>query len=512
MTLPVRIVCVTPSKELSATVAETLRLNLGHFSLDRSASFKLVTAEPAPDLLIVDRRVKEQPIPSDFHGTPTIFVNKRREAPHHRLADSQDPFTEECLAEDLAQAHFATLVYQIIERRRLTAALNSAQTLLRERRIRDELSGLYNRRTFLELLSQATKRAHRYKTPLSLLTCDLDDLRELVARHGQAVSENAVQVFAQLLRKTIREVDLAGRWDFDIFVVGLPETSVDQARVLAERLRAGLHALRHTAPADLPLPTVSIGISGTQMVRRSTTELLECSQQALVRAKQAGGNQTVVWESPQQNSGEVQATRESFNRLKTAITAFTAEYQQEYFTQLATLFDTNSLYQQQVIPHAKRVALYAEQLAKALGWREPEIQILQRSAWLHDIGLAVMSKHMLTKTSPYDPIETELIRQHPLIGVQLLEKATFVRGELGIILHHHERFDGEGYPDRLSGTHIPIGARIIAIAESWDRMVEPQPWRDPLSREQAIAELQRVAGTQFDPDLTRTFLSTVSCA
>lgn len=510
MTSPLRIACVSSSDDLSQAIGKNIKLHLGNVVVERFASLKEVTTTPLPDLLLLDCRELDHTIPNVWDGVPTLLVSKRRNAPGPRLQQKQHGFTEHCLAEDVTQPQFAALIHQLIERARLNRALGEAQSLLRDRRIRDDLTGLYNRRTFTEIFTQAVKRANRYKTPISLVIFDLDDLRELGARYGHAASENAVKVFAELLRQTIREVDIASRLEFDVYAVALPETNIDQARILAERVRRGLHHMQSSTSEQLPLPTVSIGINGLNVVRCTPERLIETAQQALLTAKHKGGNQVVVWEQPQDNTSEMLASKETVNHLRTEISAFTSEIQQDYFEHLVALFEKRPAYTKHVLAHAKRVANWSTLIAKALGWRQSELNVLKRAALLHDIGLAAFSQHLLAKTSPLDKSEEELIQQHPIIGVQLLEKTNFIREELAIILHHHERFDGNGYPDRLSGNYIPIGARIVAIAEAWERMTQDQPYRLALTNDQATTELMRGAGRQFDPDLTATFLNVLA--
>ncbi len=506
---PLRVVCISTSQELLATLATSLIPLVETLAIEPCESIEDLDVANFPDLIIFDGREGSNADRALHDDVPTILITKRRAHPRVDRHEA-GPLLATCVAEDITSPHFASLVHQLLLRHRLTNQLAHANARLHEQSMRDDLTGVYNKVTFEELFAQTVKEANRYKTPLALLLLDLDGFRSYVADHGYQSGEQAIRAISSVLQQCIRESDLPARWRQDAFIVALPETDIEEAQILADRVR---RALRHAqrVQTDLAWPTVSIGISELRLARRSARQLQDTTEKALVLAKENGGDQVVAWHQDRVHNaeGEAQFCRERTTALRTAIKAFSAEARQHYFDQLQDFFKTNPTYQQQVMPHASRVATLADRLATQLGWRDHDRHVLQRAAWLHDIGLSVFSETLLAKRTSFDGAEEELIRQHPLIGVQLLDPATFIREEIAMILHHHEHFDGNGYPDHLAGHHIPMGARIIAIAEAWDSMTVAQPYRDALPTIDAAAELQRCAGTQFDPALTQTFLQMV---
>lgn len=156
--------------------------------------------------------------------------------------------------------------------------------------------------------------------------------------------------------------------------------------------------------------------------------------------------------------------------------------------------------------HSSRVTSFAEGLARALGWRGERIDALRLGGSLHDVGKIAVNASVLQKPGPLDDDELEQMRSHPVAGVRLIEGVAGRHPALPYVLHHHERWDGTGYPHRLAGEKIPLEARLLGVADAFDAMTSARPYRPALTVEVALSELQRCAGTQFDPQLARTFV------
>ncbi|MDX6491732.1 MAG: hypothetical protein QOD43_1977 [Gaiellaceae bacterium] len=156
--------------------------------------------------------------------------------------------------------------------------------------------------------------------------------------------------------------------------------------------------------------------------------------------------------------------------------------------------------------HSTRVTELAEAVAQRLGWSEERIASLRVGGPLHDIGKLAVSDEVLCKEGRLDDDELAQIREHPKIGAKLLLRVTSLREAIPYVLYHHERWDGTGYPSGKAGEEIPVEARVLAIADAFDAMTSDRPYRSALSREEALAEVERCAGTQFDPKIARVFL------
>jgi putative nucleotidyltransferase with HDIG domain len=159
--------------------------------------------------------------------------------------------------------------------------------------------------------------------------------------------------------------------------------------------------------------------------------------------------------------------------------------------------------------HSDRVAAYACALAKAHGASVEEVELVRHAAQLHDIGKLSVSEVLLDKPGGLSESERESVHEHPVLGERMLQGIEFLKPVLPIIRHHHERVDGGGYPDRLEGTAIPRLARVLAVADAYEAMTSPRPWRKPLPPRQALDEISRAAGLQFDEELAKLFCSRV---
>jgi HD-GYP domain-containing protein (c-di-GMP phosphodiesterase class II) len=161
----------------------------------------------------------------------------------------------------------------------------------------------------------------------------------------------------------------------------------------------------------------------------------------------------------------------------------------------------------QTYGHGARVAALAEPVARRLGWDRERIRSLRFAAPLHDVGKVQVRPQVLGKPGPLTLDEQEEIRRHPRAGAQLVIPLRHARHALPYVLFHHERWDGAGYPAGLHGRAIPMEARILAVADAFDAMISPRPYRRALSHEHALAEVERGAGTQFDPRVAELFVA-----
>jgi HD-GYP domain-containing protein (c-di-GMP phosphodiesterase class II) len=156
--------------------------------------------------------------------------------------------------------------------------------------------------------------------------------------------------------------------------------------------------------------------------------------------------------------------------------------------------------------HSTRVTVIAEAIAQRLGWDEDQLALLRVGGPLHDVGKLGVSEEVLAKPGPLEERELEQIRRHPRFGARILLRVAALREALPYVLYHHERWDGSGYPTGRAGEEIPLEARVLAVADAFDAMTSDRPYRPALGWDDAIAEVERCAGTQFDPEIVRVFL------
>ncbi len=156
--------------------------------------------------------------------------------------------------------------------------------------------------------------------------------------------------------------------------------------------------------------------------------------------------------------------------------------------------------------HSTRVTALAELLGRRLGWSEERLASLRVGGPLHDIGKLAVPDAVLSKEGRLDEHERAQIQEHPRIGAKLILRIAALRQAIPYVLYHHERWDGTGYPSGKAGEEIPVEARVLALADAFDAMTSDRPYRPALTREEALAEVERCAGTQFDPEIARLFL------
>jgi response regulator RpfG family c-di-GMP phosphodiesterase len=197
--------------------------------------------------------------------------------------------------------------------------------------------------------------------------------------------------------------------------------------------------------------------------------------------------------------------KERTEQLRAAIERDEATYDET----MQTLGAAMGLRHTGIEAHARRVTLYCREIAKAMGYSPEQTQQLLRGAYLHDIGKIAIPDAILLKPDTLTPDEVAVMQTHARRGCELLCHMPFLKFAAEIVLAHHERFDGAGYPQGLKGEDIPLGARIVAVAEAFDVMACDQPYKGARTVEDALAEIRRCSGTQFDPKVVKAFLDWV---
>ncbi len=372
----------------------------------------------------------------------------------------------------------------------------------------DRLTQVANRPTVLAFLFAEVERVARYGRPLSIAFVDIDHFKAVNDTYGHEAGDIVLQGVAQVFRECTRQSDMVARYGGEEFVFVFPETTVDDATAVAEKMRLLVMKERFTGAAEQCVVSVSIGIAGGQGQHLRVDQLLRDADAAMYSAKALGRNQTFVFAEIDDDSARIpRAPISSAGRTRAAEVGELARHAAE--AALAAVLDP--------LPHyggkpSSLIAAIAVQMARKLDQPEKEVQRVRIASLLHDIGKVAIPEQIFEKPGPLSPEEWESVVQHPRIGQVIIEEVATVRDAGTIILHHHERFSGHGYPFGLRGTEIPLGARIVAIADAYDAMVHDRPYRASIGHHAAIAELRRHAQLQFDPDLVALFCDLFSAA
>jgi diguanylate cyclase (GGDEF)-like protein len=365
----------------------------------------------------------------------------------------------------------------------------------------DQLTGVLNRQTILAELEKEIDRAARYGHQLSVVMVDLDHFKRLNDSHGHAAGDVMLRQVAEVLRSSLRSVDMVGRYGGEEFLIVLPETDVDAAASIAEKLR------RHVGRHEVVMPdgfkvtaTLSAGVAGGFGGHLSLEPLVRDADNAMYSAKALGRDQVYVFHELEDN-GLVRRAAIAPSARNHAIEVGKAAFGAATDSLTAAL-DARPGWAGKP---STMIAGAAVELATGLGLPPSEIERIRVASLLHDLGKLAIPEEILTKPGELNDPEWRIVSEHPKIGQVILEQAGALRDAATIVLHHHEWFDGRGYPHGLSGEEIPVGARIVAIADAYEAMVAGRPYRAAISHEAALAELRRHGGLQFDPQLVEAF-------
>ncbi|MHB0977426.1 MAG: diguanylate cyclase [Candidatus Aquicultorales bacterium] len=365
-----------------------------------------------------------------------------------------------------------------------------------EMAIADSLTGLYNHRYFYEQLSKEIERAERYNTSLAVLFCDIDNFKSFNDTNGHTFGDAALKSIAKLIQASVRSIDIAARYGGEEFAVILLEASPQQSLDIAERLRAGVAAHHFETRHNLEFPlTISAGIAAYPADGEEPEELISKADIAMYQAKSDGKNLVRVYgdqAAPVRVDREVDREIETLKEKMLLRAVFS----------LAVAVDTRDRYTRR---HSEFVAKYAVEIAHRLPVSERFIKDLSIAALLHDAGKIGVPDSILNKCEPLAEDEWREIRRHPVLGADIAKNigpdATVIKS----IRHHHEHYDGTGYPDHLKGEDIPLGARIIAVVDSFHAMISDRPYRNAMMPRTAFGELVKRSGAQFDPGIVELF-------
>jgi len=379
---------------------------------------------------------------------------------------------------------------------------------LKQLSITDNLTGLFNHRFFHDRLTYEFMRARRYHQPLGCIMIDADYFKTVNDTYGHLVGDEVLRGIADLIRSATRAVDVAARYGGEEFAVLLPNTDLAGAAKCAKHIWEAIGGAEIETSHGKIRITVSLGVSALEPDIATEDELHRRADEALLAAKRRGRNNVCLWTEVQsQVPPELEQVfgKDPDHPDERAMRAPPAR--ERFLDALRPVLDALCRRAPQLGQHSARVAHTATEIARLVGLDARTEESLRYAALLHDIGHVVTPLHLLNKPGPLTSDQQRIVRRHVEIGEALLRDLVPSDQELLIVRHHHERYDGSGYPDGLRGEAIPLGARILAIAEAYDAMTSERPYRpETLSNDEAAQELERNAGTQFDPALVATFL------
>ncbi|MDY6309831.1 MAG: diguanylate cyclase [Cyanobacteriota bacterium] len=469
-------------------------------------SLKSILPELSQD--IVARVLSEQPIKSAII-IPLIPGGKKFGwfcvfSAREELADTETDFLS-MFAKQIEMAITIAHLFQTVKQEAVT----------------DVLTGLYNRRYFEESVEKEVQRAKRQKTPFSVIGIDLDHLKQINDTYGHSYGDLAIKTIADILKSNARAIDVPARIGGEEFDVLLPGIASDGAMKAAERIRKAIESKEIETIGHI---TGSLGVATYLEHTNNVEELLELTDQAMYNSKRNGRNRVTLAKPITETSWQEIAIQTfldilSKNRVPTAKKLSEdlcqklknaeneGENKQESLYMVADMLTKlyNPMHESGMV---KNKVLMAVSLAKRFDLPKEEVDNLRVAMLLYDIGNLMISPGLLQKATPLTETEREKIKNHPVIAAQkILKPISYVQDILPIIEHHHENWDGSGYPDKKAKNDIPLTSQIILIIDEYFALTEARPYRPKLSSKDAIKIIHADAGKKWNTTLVDEFIS-----
>jgi len=355
--------------------------------------------------------------------------------------------------------------------------------------VRDSLTLIYNHSYLKQVLTREVERASSRDSAVSFIILDLDSFKSYNDSFGHPAGDQLLKELAHIMQKHVRANDTVGRYGGDEFAAILPDADLSAALEVAERLRTVIEnfSFPHSELVHGGKITVSVGIACYPLQAKNAADLVRLADEAMYKVKRTTKNRVEVYSSVLEELSLQEKEGESFL------------HNLEVMLRVLKIKDPYTYY------HSEKVSLLANKLAREALLEDRKVIQVTIAALLHDLGKLEIPTELLNKPGPLSDDEWQTVRRHPELGMDVIKQIKPFEELATIVLHHHERYDGRGYPNGLAGEAIPLEARIIAIADAYDAMTTYRTYRPGRSSDAALFEIEREAGFQFDPDLVRLF-------
>lgn len=366
----------------------------------------------------------------------------------------------------------------------------------------DELTGLLNRKYFYETLEEEVEKNKHLS--LSLLMVSIDDFKLYNQLYGTEEGDKALKHVAAVLQACVGENGYVARYNGKEFAVILPQFDILAAKNMANNIRMQIMEINKQNRGQMyrqKALTASVGICAIPYAASNIKQLMDNTDMALYQAKHTGKNKVMIY-----SIGEVEDGRSTQMDHGTGYReGIYSEYASTIYA-LTAAIDTKDHY---TFNHSKNVAEYATKLAKAYGLNSESVSIIHEAALLHDIGKIGIPENILNKPGRLEAEEYEVMKEHVENSIGIIRHLPSLDYVIPAVIGHHERWDGRGYPRRIAGEDIPLSARILCIADSFDAMVSRRSYKDAYDTERALSIVRNEAGRQFDPQLAELFVTLV---
>ncbi|MDD5195811.1 MAG: diguanylate cyclase, partial [Candidatus Omnitrophica bacterium] len=430
----------------------------------------------------------------------------------HSLKETKWSENNIALLKIIANVFANALKHKQIEKERemLNKELKKSNKRLRQMSLRDMETGLYNHKYLEAIIDAEFYRAKRFYHAISVAMIDIDYFKSVNDMYGYAFGDLVLKQFARQLRKTVRKYDIIVRFGGEEFVIISPGINRASAFLLAQRVLETINLCSFGDKKNKMKLQISAAIASyPEDAVIKGTDLIDITERLVRNAKENGGNSIyssldICQEKISRKEKNKENPETKF--LKQKIQKLTKRENQGLVEAVFAFARTIELKDHYTGEHVERTVSYACAIARELNLPKQEIERIQQAAMLHDLGKIALSEQILLKNGPLNTEEYEQVKCHPKVGADILRPIQMLHDIIPLILYHHERWDGNGYPERLRKDEIPIGARIVALADVYQALVSDRPYRKAFSKEKAMQIIEEGAGTQFDPTVAAVFL------
>jgi len=391
---------------------------------------------------------------------------------------------------------------------KLSKALNKSHKQLQRLVLRDGLTGLYNHRFLIDAIEAEFSRAKRYAMNISVIMLDIDYFKSVNDLYGHKFGDLILTQFAKHLKKMVRSYDITVRFGGEEFVIISPGSDQKMSVALAERILDTVSIVDFGNPKHSIRLSVSIGIVSYPVDHsHDGMEMVSFADKLVSKAKEEGGNRFCI-SDPLRIKGEQKKHKELDNiqLLRSKVQKLDKRSKQVVIESIIAFAKTMELKDAYTKEHVDRTTRFAIEIAKAMKLPKKHIDLIKQGAMLHDLGKIGIGDKVLLKKTHLTKKEFEYIKKHPQIGADIIRPIQFMQDIIPLIFYHHERWDGKGYPTGLKGEEIPLGARIISIADGFQAITSDRPYRKAYPMEQVLEILQEESGTKYDPDIVKVLL------
>jgi diguanylate cyclase (GGDEF)-like protein/PAS domain S-box-containing protein len=407
----------------------------------------------------------------------------------------------------------------ITEKRRLSESqarlrdeVNRSYKRLKKLSMKDSETGLYNHHYLSDIIEGEYYRAKRYAHPLSVIMLDIDYFKSINDVYGHEFGDLVLKQLAKCLRRMVRKYDTVVRYGGEEFAVVSSIVDRSKAVALAQRILDAVNLNNFGNSKHVVKLKLSIGvISYPGDAAISGRDLIRTAEKILNKAKEAGGNR--VYSSVEvKNSKRGKAAyveSEDISILKDRLEKLTQKGNQSIVESIFAFAKTLDMRDHYTGEHTEHTVHYSTGIAKALGLSSEEVDNIKQASILHDLGKVGVSDKILHKKGKLTKREFEEIKKHPQIAADIIRPVQFLHDIIPLILHHHERWDGKGYPSGLVGPEIPLGARIISVADVYQALTSVRPYRNAFSQKDALDIIKKGSGTHFDPHIVSVFFNII---